>query len=113
MSIIFKFYLVFPIWNSVRTELSWTHYRTLTRIENESARLWYMNEAIEQNWSARALERQIGALYYERLLSTQAKQQDLQPVIDEANHKTTALALTVKDYLRDPYIFDFLGLPSV
>ncbi|HIF9096020.1 TPA: PDDEXK nuclease domain-containing protein [Photobacterium damselae] len=108
-----QFYLVFPIWNAVRTELSWTHYRTLTRIENESARHWYMNEAIEQNWSARALERQIGALYYERLLSTQAKQQDLQPVIDEANHKTSELALTVKDYLRDPYIFDFLGLPNV
>ncbi|HIF9456277.1 TPA: PDDEXK nuclease domain-containing protein [Photobacterium damselae] len=108
-----QFYLVFPIWNAVRTELSWTHYRTLTRIENESARHWYMNEAIEQNWSARALERQIGALYYERLLSTQAKQQALQPVIDEANHKTSELALTVKDYLRDPYIFDFLGLPSV
>ncbi|EPM1919830.1 DUF1016 N-terminal domain-containing protein [Vibrio parahaemolyticus] len=33
-----QFYLVFPIWNAVRTELSWTHYRTLTRIENESAR---------------------------------------------------------------------------
>lgn len=108
-----QFYLVFPIWNAVRTELSWTHYRTLTRIENESARHWYMNEAIEQNWSARALERQIGALYYERLLSTQAKQQDLQPVIDEANRNTSALALTAKDYLRDPYIFDFLGLPSV
>jgi predicted nuclease of restriction endonuclease-like (RecB) superfamily len=108
-----QFYLVFPIWNAVRTELSWTHYRTLTRIENESARHWYINEAIEQNWSARALERQIGALYYERLLSTQAKQQDLQPVIDEANHNTSALALTAKDYLRDPYIFDFLGLPSV
>ncbi|WP_308811247.1 PDDEXK nuclease domain-containing protein [Photobacterium aquimaris] len=107
------FYLAYPNCDAVRHELSWTHYRTLTRIENESARLWYMNEAIEQNWSARALERQIGALYYERLLSTQAKQQDLQPVIDEANHKTTALALTVKDYLRDPYIFDFLGLPSV
>ena len=29
--------------------------------------LWYMNEAIEQSWSARALDRRIGALYYELL----------------------------------------------
>lgn len=35
------FYLLFPIWNALRTELSWTHYRTLLRVENESARRWY------------------------------------------------------------------------
>lgn len=107
-----SFYLTFPIWNAVRTELSWTHYRTLLRIENESAREWYMIEAITQSWSARALERQIGSLYYERLLATQANKQDLTPVLDEAKLKTQSLALTAKNYLRDPYIFDFLGLPS-
>ena len=64
------FYLAFPKRNAVRTELSWTHYRVLIRIENPQARLWYMQEAIEQNWSARALERQISVLYYERLLSS-------------------------------------------
>ncbi len=65
------FYMKFPIRNAVRTELSWTHYRTLIRIENEQARQWYLSESIEQGWSARALERQIGVLYYERLLSSQ------------------------------------------
>lgn len=107
-----SFYQAFPIWNAVRTELSWTHYRTLLKVENEQARQWYINEAIQQAWSARALERQIGVLYYERLLATQAKQQDIQPVLDEGQQKTTELALTAKDYLRDPYIFDFLGLPN-
>ena len=100
------------MWNAVRTELSWTHYRTLLKVENEQARQWYINEAIQQAWSARALERQIGVLYYERLLATQAKQQDIQPVLAEGQQKTTELALTAKDYLRDPYIFDFLGLPN-
>ncbi len=107
-----SFYQAYPIWNAVRTELSWTHYRTLLKVENEQARQWYINEAIQQAWSARALERQIGVLYYERLLATQAKQQDIQPVLDEGQQKTTELALTAKDYLRDPYIFDFLGLPN-
>lgn len=107
-----SFYQAYPIWNAVRTELSWTHYRTLLKVENEQARQWYINEAIQQAWSARALERQIGVLYYERLLATQAKQQDIQPVLAEGQQKTTELALTAKDYLRDPYIFDFLGLPS-
>lgn len=106
------FYLAFPNRDALRHNLSWTHYRTLIRIENEQARLWYMQEAIEQAWSARALERQIGTLYYERLLATQAKEQYLKPVLDEAKQKTSELALSAKDYLRDPYLFDFLGLPS-
>jgi hypothetical protein len=57
------FYQSFPIRNALRTELSWTHYRSLTRIENERARLWYMNEAASQHWGTRALDRQIGTLY--------------------------------------------------
>lgn len=107
-----RFFLIFPIRDAVRLELSWTHYRALIRLENEQARQWYMQEAIDQSWSARALERQIGVLYYERLLATQAKQQNIQPVIAEAQQKTAELALTAQDYLRDPYIFDFLGLPN-
>lgn len=103
-----SFYQRFPIRDSVRPELSWTHYRTLVRIDNTQTRNWYRDEAIEQGWSARALDRQIGALYYERLLSSKEKQ----PVIDEAATKTAPLAESPKDFLRDPYIFDFLGLPS-
>ncbi|MFC1234419.1 YhcG family protein [Vibrio sp. F74] len=102
------FYQCFENRDALRLELSWTHYRTLIRVENKLARLWYMNEAIEQGWSARALERQIGSLYYERLLSSKEKQS----VFQEAEQKTQALAVSAKDYLRDPYIFDFLGLPT-
>ena len=102
------FYLAFPKWNAVRTELSWTHYRALIRIDKPMARQWYMQEAINQNWSARALERQISVLYYERLLSSK----DPVPVEVEAKEKTNALQVEAKNYLRDPYIFDFLNLPG-
>ena len=61
------FYQTFPIRDALRLELSWTHYRTLLRIDNPQARDWYLHETITQSWSARALERQIGTLYYERL----------------------------------------------
>lgn len=101
-------YLAFPIRDTLCLELSWSHYRTLSRIENNQARLWYMQEAIDQSWSVRALSRQIGSLYYERLLSSKEKQ----PVLEEAEQQTSPLAVSPKDYLRDPYIFDFLGLPS-
>lgn len=107
-----KLYLVFPIRHTLSAVLSWSHYQVLLRIEKEQARLWYMKEAAEQNWSVRALERQIGKLYYERLLATQIKNQDPTPVLSEADEKTQPLATSPMEYLRDPYIFDFLNLPS-
>ena len=100
------FYQAFPIRDALRLELSWTHYRTLLRIDNPQARDWYLHEAITQSWSARALERQIGTLYYERLLASQ----DKALVEQEAQSNTQSLAETAKDYLRDPYILDFLNL---
>ncbi|MDP0588428.1 MAG: PDDEXK nuclease domain-containing protein [Candidatus Endonucleobacter bathymodioli] len=101
-----QFYLTFPNRNAVRTELSWTHYRVLIRLENTEAREWYITETIEQNWSTRALERQISKLYYERLLASK----DKGLVETEAEEKTANLQETIKDYLRDPYILDFLNL---
>lgn len=100
------FYQAFPIRDALRLELSWTHYRTLLRIDNPQARDWYLHETITQSWSARALERQIGTLYYERLLASQ----DKALVEQEAQSNTQPLAETAKDYLRDPYILDFLNL---
>ena len=64
------FYQAFPIRDALRHELSWTHYRTLLRVDNAQARQWYMDEAAAQGWSTRALERQIGTLYHERLLAS-------------------------------------------
>jgi len=102
------FFQTFPIRYALRTELSWTHYRCLIRIDNPSAREWYEQEAITQGWSARALERQIGVLYYERLLASKERL----PVEAEAKTHTDALCVNPKDYLRDPYILDFLNLDS-
>ena len=100
------FYQAFSNRDALRPELSWTHYRSLLRIDNPSAREWYLHEAISQNWSARALDRQISKLYYERLLASQ----DKALVEAEAKAHTEPLAENVKDYLRDPYILDFLNL---
>lgn len=101
-----QFYLTFPKHYTLRSVLSWSHYRSLMRIENPAARQWYTDEAADQSWSARALERQIGTLYYERLLASKDK-----PVVEqEAQDKTEPLQDDPKHYLRDPYILDFLNL---
>ncbi len=101
------FYSAFPNCDALRHELSWTHYRTLLRVEETAAREWYMNEAVAQNWNTRALERQIGTLYYERLLVSK----DRQPLRDEAAKNVAALPLTPRDFVREPVLLEFLGLP--
>lgn len=100
------FFQCFPIWDAVRSELSWTHYRLLTRIESEAARAWYAKEAAEQNWSSRALERQIGTLYYERLLLSQ----DKASVNAEAAQNLAQLEQSPRGFVRDPVLLEFLGL---
>jgi predicted nuclease of restriction endonuclease-like (RecB) superfamily len=102
------FYQAFPNRDALRHELSWTHYRTLLRVDDSKARDWYMVEAATQNWSTRALERQIGTLYYERLLASR----DRKPLRQEASEKLAVLDVTPRDFVRDPVLLEFLGLPN-
>ncbi len=86
-------YQAFPICDALRHELSWTHYRLLIRLDNENKISYYINESIQNNWNSRDLKRQINALAYERVL--------------EHTKNTTE---TIHNVLKDPYIFEFLGL---
>lgn len=88
----------------LRAELSWTHYRLLLGVEDEAARTWYMQEAADQHWSTRQLERQISVLYYERLLASRKKA----PVRREAAAKLAKVE--PEQFIRDPYVLEFLDL---
>lgn len=103
-----QFYTLFPIRDALRPELAWTHYRLLIRVEKQDARMWYLKEAADQNWSTRALERQIYSLYYERLLMSR----DKAPVTEEMLQKTVPLAPEPQDFIKDPYVLEFLGIPD-
>jgi predicted nuclease of restriction endonuclease-like (RecB) superfamily len=106
-----QFYLTFPILDALRPKLSWTHYRILMRVEDEQAREWYANETIAQNWSSRALERQVSRLYYERLLSSKDPKAK-RAVRAEAEEKIAELPPSPRDFVRDPVLLEFLGLPE-
>jgi predicted nuclease of restriction endonuclease-like (RecB) superfamily len=90
--------------HALRPELSWTHYRLLLGVEDPQAREWYMRETADQHWSTRQLERQMSALYYERLLASRKKA----PVRKEAAVKMAAME--PEDFIRDPYVLEFLDL---
>jgi len=101
-----QFYNAFPNSHTLCDQLTWSHYRLIVRVQNQNAREWYMNEAVQSNWSVRALERQIGTHYYERIISSR----DKQIVKQEAKEKTKDLQLTPKDIIKDPYVLEFLDL---
>ncbi len=107
-----QFYLAFPIGHTLcdqlsKLPLSWSHFRQVLRVDNSAARDWYVTEAIAQGWSVRALDRQIGTLFYERLLLSQQKD----GVHQEAVEKIAAEApADPREFIRDPYVLEFLEL---
>lgn len=103
-----QFYLTYPnpeICYTLCSKLTWSHNRLIMRVESEDARDYYLREAAEQNWSVRVLERNIHTLYYQRLLSSQNKQEDLL-------HSSTQEKSTANDFIKDPYVFEFLNIPQ-
>ena len=101
-----KFYTMFQNTNALRSQLTWTHYRALLRVENEAARNWYMEECVRAGWSSRQLERQISTLYYDRLLASR----DKTPVVDEAN--ALMEPLSAENFIKNPYVLEFLDLKN-
>lgn len=99
-----QFYLCFKKRGAVRHELSWTHYRLIMKVENEKARLFYMEEAIKSNWSTRQLSRQINTFSYERLLASKGNYD----VVEDTTKKETPMK--PKDVIKDPYVLEFLGI---
>jgi predicted nuclease of restriction endonuclease-like (RecB) superfamily len=102
------FYQAFPNCDALRHTLSWTHYRLLLRVDAPEARTWYMHEAATQNWSTRRLERHMSALYYERLLSSQ----DKLGLLAQTQALEQTLSMSPRDFVRDPVMLEFLGLPD-
>ena len=86
--------------------LSWTHYRTLLRVEKTGARAFYEIEAIRNNWSARELERQINSLLFERLALSKNKKGLMRLATKGQVIQRPA------DVFKDPVVMEFLGLPA-
>ena len=99
-----QFYLTFPIRDAVRPELSWTHYRLISRVSEDNARNFYIDECVKSNWSTRQLERQINTHFYERLLSSQDKE------AVSAEIQKTATPPDSKDFIRNPVVLEFLNI---
>ncbi len=103
-----QFYSTFPIRDALRPELTWTHYRSLIRVKNPQAREYYLNEAANQMWKTRTLDRNISTQYYERLALSQIKE----PVRQEMKEKTKIFQDDKYEFIKNPYLLEFLDIPK-
>ncbi len=98
-----QFYLTFPDpvkGYALRSELSWSHYRLIMRVDDIDARNYYINESASQGWTTRQLERNIRSGWHQRLLRAPDA-----PAHDDDD-------VTPQTILKDPYVLEFLGLSS-
>ena len=92
------------------TQLSWMHYERLMRVDNTEAIMWYMKAAAKNGWSYRTLDRNISTQYYHRLMQTPAELQAA--VEDEMKQKTLIYQQDKLDFMKNPVVAEFLGLPQ-
>jgi predicted nuclease of restriction endonuclease-like (RecB) superfamily len=98
------FFLIYPIRDALRHELSWTHYRSLLRIDNPDARTFYEAEAVSARWGTRELDRQINSLLFERLALSRDKAGVM--ALARKGHEITQPS----DLVKDPMVLEFTGL---
>ncbi|HAH55808.1 MAG TPA: DUF1016 domain-containing protein [Flavobacterium sp.] len=99
-----QFYRQFPNASTLRTQFSWSHYKSLLSIENPDKKEFYIAEASKNNWSARQLERQINSQLFERLLLSNEVDKILAIAKEEINPTHP------KEIIKDPMVLEFLGL---
>ena len=106
-----RFYLLFPDQDNLAhmcAKLTWSHIRLIMRVENNQARDYYLQETAQQHWSVRTLERNINTLYYQRLLTSQMKEE----VKEEMRLKTAEFQQDPHEFIKNPTVLEFLNIPT-
>lgn len=101
-----RFYLTYPKWQTVSAKLSWSHFIVLMGVSDDTARKFYEQQAIHENWSKRELERQVDASLFERISLSRKKKSGL--LLPPKGRITSQLT----EVIKDPYVLDFLKIPQ-
>ena len=99
-----QFYRIYPIANTVCSQLNWSQYKLLISIPDEYKREYYQLEAVNNAWTKRELERQINSQLYERLLLSNDKESVL------AVARKERIPQAPQEIIKDPMVLEFLGL---
>lgn len=101
-----KFYLLYPIFQTVSEKLSWSHICELITIDDDLERSFYEKECIAENWGVRSLRRQIDSALYLCLAASKDKEGIMQLA-----HKGIVVQQP-EDVIKQTYTLEFLGIPE-
>lgn len=108
-----QLYVYFPDRKILQTRLqnlTWSHLQAILGEKSEKARFWYMDEAIQQMWSVKTLERNVGSKYYHRLLASfdqDSVEKEMKKLTQQDN-----ITITPEQYIKSPVVTEFLGIPK-
>lgn len=101
-----KFYLTFPKSGTVSHLLTWSHFYEILKKDDPMEISFYVKQCEIEGWSVRELKRQMQSMLFHRLALSKDKEQVL-----KLSHEGQQVQKP-EDILRDPYVFDFVGLPE-
>jgi predicted nuclease of restriction endonuclease-like (RecB) superfamily len=102
-----KFYLTFPKSGTVSHLLTWSHFYEILKKDDPMEISFYVKQCEIEGWSVRELKRQMQSMLFHRLALSKDKEQVLK-LAEEGQQVQKP-----EDILRDPYVFDFVGLPEI
>lgn len=108
-----QLYVYFPDRKILQTRLqnlTWSHLQAILGEKSEKARFWYMDEAVQQMWSVKTLERNVGSKYYHRLLASfdqDSVEKEMKKLTQQDN-----ITITPEQYIKSPVVTEFLGIPK-
>ncbi len=103
-----QFYLTYPdqqICYTLCSKLSWSQNRLIMRVDDPVARNYYLQACASEQWSVRQLERNVKTRDYQRRLSSHSGKL-IQP------HEQPTSTELARDFIKDPYVLEFLQLPE-
>ena len=101
-----KLYIEYPKVQTL-SELSWSHYIELLKIEDNLERSFYEKECCSEHWGVRELKRQKDSLLFQRLALSTNKKSVMQLA------QNGQIVEKPEDILKEPYVFEFTGLPKL
>lgn len=101
-----KLYIAFTISETLSHKLTWSHYFEILKIDDPLERQFYSKQCEQENWSVRELKRQMKSMLFHRLALSKSKEDVLALAHQGAQIQQS------KDIIKDPYVFEFLGLPQ-
>ena len=102
-----KLYLTYPKSQTLSDQLTWSHYVELLKVDDPLERSFYEKESEQSHWGVRELKRQMDSMLFQRLALSTDKNEVARLASDGQ------VIEKPEDILKDPYVFEFTGLPQM